>query len=194
MVNDTIMLITASPEIHVVSEMRQYPKIYIKRLYDSTTLQVVVSEGENHCARGWWVHRVVGWVLGYFWGGQQARALYVEGAPGFFGSGRCAYDWTKGDRRREAEKERARQREIREKERPKSNVARFGGRGGGNGRGQKPSARICYAPWILDANHKKEPFIGNQEPTICPASRGSRKPRTSRLPTSRTLGNGCFLN
>lgn len=37
MVNDMILLITASPEIHVSAEMRQYPKIYIKsetlRLY-----------------------------------------------------------------------------------------------------------------------------------------------------------------
>lgn len=125
--------------------------------------QVVVSEWENHCARGWWVHRVVGWVWGYFWGGQQARALYVEGASGFFGSGRWAYDW-----KRRSKSERERGREGR-KEGLKSNVAKSGG-WRGVGREQKPSARICYAPWILDASHKREPLIGNQELTICPAS------------------------
>jgi hypothetical protein len=40
-------------------------------------LQVVGSRWwENHCPHYWWVpRRVVGWVPGYFWGGQQAKVL-----------------------------------------------------------------------------------------------------------------------
>lgn len=140
---------------------------------------MVVSEGENHCARGWWVHRVVGWVLGYFWGGQQARALYVEGAPGFFGSGRCAYDWTKGDRRREAEKERARQREIREKERPKSNVARFGRRGRGGmeeGRNHLPAYVMLHGYWTQTIRKNRSLETRNRLSVRLAEEVGSREP------------------
>lgn len=64
--------------------------------------------------------------LGYFWGGQQARALYVERVPRAF-LDRVA------ERAIEREKHGEREREREgsgEKERPKSNVARFSGRRG----------------------------------------------------------------
>jgi len=54
---------------------------------NAETLQVVGDRRENHCAHYWWVpHRVVGWVSGYFWGGQQARALarFRRGCPELF--------------------------------------------------------------------------------------------------------------
>lgn len=107
--------------------------------------------------------------LGYFWGGQQARALYVERVPRAF-LDRVA------ERAIEREKHGVRERERgREAVRRKDQNRMWPGlvEGGGAGRGQKPSARICYAPWILDASHKREPFIGNQEPTYL--SGGSRK-------------------
>lgn len=195
MVNDTIMLITALLEIHVVSEMRQYPKIYIKsetlRLYDSTS--GCQRRREPLCT--WLMGAQGGWMsLGIFLGWATGKSTLRRGCPGLFWIGSLRVRLNEG-RQEEGSRERksAAKRNKREGK-TKIECGQVWWKGGGNGRGQKPSARICYAPWILDANHKKEPFIGNQEPTICPASRGSRKPRTSRLPTSRTLGNGCFLN
>ena len=121
--------------------------------------------------------------LGIFLGWATGKSTLRRGCLGLFWIGSLRVRLSEGrqhegSEEKERGKESGTERERRETERPKSNVARFG-RWRGDGRGQKPSARICYAPWILDASRKREPFIGNQEPTICPASRGSRKPRTS---------------
>lgn len=74
-----------------------------------------------------WLMGAIGWLdesrifLGWATGKSTLRR---EGASGFFGSGRWACDWT-----RKARRERERKGSG-EKERPKSNVARFSGRRG----------------------------------------------------------------
>lgn len=57
--------------------LNQYSNVVVKGEHIRVVApQVVGDRRENHCARYWWVpRRVVGWVSGYFWGGQQARAL-----------------------------------------------------------------------------------------------------------------------
>lgn len=99
--------------------------------------------------------------MGYFWGGQQARALYVERVPRAFLDRVAERAIERGKRGGRGEREAVRRKD---QNRMWPGLVEGGG-GGGAGRGQKPSARICYAPWISDASRKREPFIGNQEPT-----------------------------
>lgn len=106
MVNDTIMLITASLEIHVVSEMRQYPKIYIKsetlRLYDSTS--GCQRRREPLCT--WLMGAQGGWMsLGIFLGWATGKSTLRRGCPGLFWIGSLRVRLNEG-RQEEGSKER----------------------------------------------------------------------------------------
>lgn len=151
-------------------------EISIPILSSAETPQVVDEPwGEPLCALlmsaaqgGWMSLRIfLGWATG-----KSTRAL-VEGAPSFFGSGRRSDAMQHEEGRPEIEctgkgvgAGRYRERE---------------GRWGAEG-GQKPSARICYAPRMSGAaSRKRESLVRDQEPTVCPTG-GSRK-RTPSPPS-----------
>ena len=130
-----------------------------------------------------------GWMsLGIFLGWATGKSTLRRGCLGLFWIGSLRVRLREGrqyegsKRKSGAEGNKRERKRERERERWKGQNRMWPGlvNGGEDGRGQKPSARICYAPWILDASRKREPFIGKPGTrTICPASRGSRKLRTS---------------